>query len=323
MLTVQFFRALPAMLAGIGLAMTIGLATASAGTRTVETAFGPVSISGQPERVVTLYEGALDAAVATGVSPQGAVITRGGTTVAGYIQPRVEGIRIVGAPGETNIEAVLALRPDLILAAPYTSEEQFRILSRIAPTVVPDVPAFQPDSWIRETQLYGEALGREAEAEAAIAKVQARMDEVQGLLAQGLAQQGSDAALVRWMPQGAMLMSRHLFSANVIRAAGFDLQDGGVVAEGRPHSRPLSHENLELIDRSWVFLATLNSDGEEALLSARRAPAFGRLQAVRSDRVVHVDGQLWTSASGPLAALAILDQIQQTLAPRMTAGTSE
>ena len=80
--------------------------------------------------------------------------------------------------------------------------------------------------------------------------------------------------------------------------------------EGRPHSEPLSLENLSSMDQSWVFLATLNEDGDKALDAARKSPAFARLNAVQNDQVIGVSGQLWTSATGPLAALAILDDIE-------------
>ena len=92
-----------------------GLGQAMAETRTVESAYGPVQINGQPGRVVTLYEGALDAALAVDANAVGAVITRGGSDVAEYIKSEAGDIAIVGAPAETNIEAVIAARPDLIL----------------------------------------------------------------------------------------------------------------------------------------------------------------------------------------------------------------
>lgn len=104
-----------------------------------------------------------------GVQPVGAIVTRGGNQVAEYIQPRVGDVQIVGTPGETNLEAVIALAPDLILASARTTEPQYRLLSRIAPTIVPDVPAFQPDTWKRETRLFARALDRAEAGEAAIA----------------------------------------------------------------------------------------------------------------------------------------------------------
>ena len=287
--------------------------TVHADTRTVETAYGPVSIEGTPARVVTLYEGALDAAIATGIKPVGAIITRGGTDVAEYIQSQANGVDIVGTPGETNIEAVIALKPDLILASAQLSKEQYNLLSQIAPTIVPDFPAFTPDTWKQETRLFAEALGRASVGKKVISGVEDRIAEVSKLVDTKLGPDQRKTALIRWMPQGPLVMSEGLFSASLLNATGFNVSSGGSVKDGRPHSHPLSQENLGLIDHQWIFLATLNADGNEALQAARKSPAFQRLKANRSGQIATVNGQLWTSASGPLAATEILNDIANTI----------
>ena len=81
------------------------------------------------------------------------------------------------------------------------------------------------------------------------------------------------------------------------------------------HSDVLSLENLSQVDGDWLFLATLNEDGQAALAAAKQSNAFTRLNVVEKERVVPVDGQLWTSANGPLAAQAILDDIEAALLP--------
>jgi len=248
----------------------------------------------------------------------GAVITRGGNSVAEYIQMQAGDISIVGTPGETNIEAVIGLAPDIILAPSYTTEEQFRLLSRIAPTIVPEVTIFQADSWKQEARVYATALGRAEAGEESIAEVENRISEVARLMDGILAENDRKTALIRWMPQGPLVMAKGLFSASLLTAVGFNVDDAGIVKDGRPHSHPLSQENLGLIDHQWVFLATLNADGKEALRAAQTSPAFQRMQANQNDRVVTVNGQLWTSASGPIAALKILDDISNEVKNRAT-----
>lgn len=283
--------------------------------RTLETAFGEVEVSDAPERVVTLYEGALDTSLAAGVTPLGAVTTRGGTDVAAYIGEHTDtsALEIVGVVREINIEAVLRLQPDLILASPTLPTEQYQLLSRIAPTVVPPTQGMAPDNWKDEARLYGQALGRESEVNDAITSVEQRATE----LAQVLdgADVGGTAFLVRWMPAGPMVMSEKLFSTGLLEQVGLDIQDEGLVPEDSGHSDVLSLENLSLVDADWLFLATLNEDGRAALDAAKQSNAFSRLNVVQNERVVPVDGQLWSSASGPLAAQAILDNIEEALLP--------
>ncbi|MES1933516.1 ABC transporter periplasmic protein [Salinisphaera shabanensis T35B1] len=304
----SFFNGRRAALGAIAILILALFAGPAQAARALDTAYGTVEIDGAPERVVTLYEGALDAAVALGTKPVAAVATRGGDSVAHYLQERVPGIAIVGTVRETNIEAVVAQRPDIILASASLSEPQYRLLSKIAPTVVPKGSYFAADAWQNETRLFARALDREDKAEQLIDAFQSRADEIGAQIPDN-----TEATVARWMPQGPLVMSPRIFAGRVLGAAGFESNGSATIADNRPHSDPLSLENLDRIDSDWLFLATLNADGESALAKARTSPAFERLDVVQRDQVVPVDGQLWTSASGPLAANAILDDIARAL----------
>ncbi|NOK64363.1 MAG: ABC transporter substrate-binding protein [Chloroflexi bacterium AL-W] len=83
--------------------------------------------------------------------------------------------------------------------------------------------------------------------------------------------------------------------------------------QGHYHSEPLSLEQLDLIDGDWLFLSTLNPDGEQAMNDAMDNQLFQQLNAVMSDSVSVVDGTVWTSRGGPLAALIVLEDITEEL----------
>ncbi|WP_085917257.1 ABC transporter substrate-binding protein [Halomonas sp. CSM-2] len=298
----------------VGLLLS-GLWGGAAQARTLDTAFGDVEVTGTPERVVTLYEGALDASLAAGVTPLGAVTTRGGDNVAEYVEAHLGDERpaIMGVVREINIEAVLEQRPDLILAPARLTEEQYQLLSRIAPTVVPPTQPIAPDNWKDEARLYGNALNRQDVIEDAISAVDQRAAELASALEN--AGVGGTAFVVRWMPGGPMVMSKNLFAAGLLDQVGLTVEDAGLVGERGVHSDVLSLENLSRVDGDWLFLATLNKDGREALEAAKQSSAFTRLDVVQRDQVVPVNGQLWSSANGPLAAQAILDDIEAALLP--------
>ncbi|WP_235040068.1 ABC transporter substrate-binding protein [Vreelandella profundi] len=288
---------------------------ANAQARELDTAFGKVEVPDSPARVVTLYEGALDASVAAGITPIGAVATRGGNEVATYMSEHIDTrqLEMVGVARETNIEAVLRLQPDLILATPQLPEEQYRLLSRIAPTVVPESNGMSRERWKAESRLYGQALGKEAEVDEALESVEQRAAELNQRLSE--AQVGGTAYLARWMPAGPMVMSTELFATGVLASTGISVEDERLVKEGSAHSDILSLENLSMIDGDWLFLATLNDEGQQALDAAEQSSAFTRLNVVQQGHVVPVNGQVWSSASGPLAAQAILDDIEKALLP--------
>ncbi|SNY98957.1 ABC transporter substrate-binding protein [Halomonas sp. hl-4] len=298
----------------VGLLLSVCLVSAVQ-ARTLDTAFGEVDVTGTPERVVTLYEGALDASLAAGITPLGAVTTRGGDNVAEYVEAHLGDERpaIMGVVREINTEAVLEQRPDLILAPVQLAEEQYQLLSRIAPTVVPPSQPLAPDNWKDEARLYGKALNREEAIDDAINAVEERAAALASDLEK--AGVGGNAFVVRWMPGGPMVMSKNLFTAGLLADVGLTVEDAGLVGERGVHSDVLSLENLAQVDGDWLFLATLNEDGQEALESAKQSSAFTRLEVVQREQVVPVNGQLWTSANGPLAAQAILDDVEAALLP--------
>jgi len=295
------------LLAFSGLVALLPLGTALAESRALDTAYGEIKLEGTPQRVITLGENALDVALSVGVKPVGSVATRGGSDVSDYLKDKAGAIKIVGTARETNLESVFALQPDLILASPELTKDQYQKLSLIAPTVVPKGSSFE--DWRNNVEFYGEALAKPAEAKAAIAAVDTRIESLKGKI-----EPGQVASVVRWSPQGPGVMSQHLFVGQLLSQLGFKGTAMAAALTKKPHSDALSLENLSRIDGDWLFLATLNADGDKALEQARQQPAFARLKAVSSGHVQSVDGQIWSSGSGPLAANVILDDVEKAIA---------
>ncbi|PZW68924.1 iron complex transport system substrate-binding protein [Pseudomonas sp. URMO17WK12:I1] len=295
------------LLALSGLFVLLPLGGALAESRSLDTAYGEIKLDGTPQRVVTLSENALDVALAVGVKPLGSVATRGGSDVSAYLKDKAGDIKIVGTARETNLESVFALQPDLILAGPELSKDQYQKLSLIAPTLVPKGNAFA--DWRHNVEFYGQTLGKQPEAKAAIAAVDARIEDLKGKI-----EPGQVASVVRWSPQGPGVMSQHLFVGQMLGQLGFKGTAMAAELTRKPHSDALSLENLSRIDGDWLFLATLNADGDKALEQARQQPAFARLKAVSSGHVQSVDGQIWSSGAGPLAANVILDDVEKAVA---------
>ena len=279
---------------------------ATAQERTVETAFGPVTIQGEVQRVITLDEGALDTVLALGLKPVGSVAARGGKELPKYLQEHASDVPVVGVTREPNLEAIFAQRPQLILASPGLEKRVYDVLSKMAPTIVPSTPATAP--WAERNALYVSALGKEAEMQKRVAEVESRIEALRARIAPN-----QTFSVVRWMPQGPMAMSSQLITGQLLTALG--LQSTKVASElgERPHSDILSLENLGSVDADWMFLATLNDQGDATLATARQQPAFTRLNAVRNQQAVAVDGQVWSSGTGVLAAHQILDDIERIL----------
>ena len=274
--------------------------------RTLDTVKGQVELKGQPERVVVLDEGALDVALSAGVTPVATLAIRGGTGIADYLQDYVEQpIEIVGTVREPNLESIFKLRPDLILAPATLPDTLYKKLVRIAPTVVPPENNVYED-WTKTARLYAQALDKEAELDTQLEQLDTQFDELKSKW-----QQPYTVSVVRWNPQGPILMSGQLFTGQLLKKAGLQTLELADSFTSRPHSDTLSLENLIQVDADWLLLASINADGKKALEDTQKQPAFKQLKAVQNDKVQIVDGQIWSSSYGPLAAKVILNDLEK------------
>lgn len=283
-------------------------APAAAADRVIETRYGPVTVPAAPQRVVTLDEGALDTALAVGVTPVGAISSRLTAGVAPYLADQVPGIAIVGSPAETNFEAVVAAAPDLILTGNRVDEETFKNLSAIAPTIVPTNGMAK---WQDAAREYAAALGRSAELDAVLVDVDAQISALRAKLAIA---PGTTGAVIRWMPQGPLVMGRLLTSVGLLEQLGLALPQIALdLGTDAPHTDVLSLEQLSATDTDWLFVATFNAEGDQALAAVREQAAFSQLKAAQSEQVVSVNAQLWSSAFGPIATQQMLADIERGL----------
>lgn len=303
MMPMIFRRLVATLLAGL-LALP-----AMAETRQVQDAFGnTVSVPAEPKRVITLSEIDLDTALALGVTPVGTINGRGQAAPPRYLNGRLPaGIEVVGDIDNPNLETLLELQPDLILTGPV-KPEQLAILNEIAPTVITFSWA-RP--WQESMQRTAQALNRETEAKAVLERYWTRVEEARKRLA---GHQGETLSIVRWNPKGPSYMFLDAFSSSVVEDIGL-VRPPHQQDPGHTHSMALSLESLELLDADWLVIGTLATSGEavEAMHQAEQTPAFRQLSAIQAKRFGAVDGSLWTSLGGPMAALQVIEDIETLL----------
>lgn len=278
-----------------------------AGPRAVTDATGTqVSVPAEPKRVIALSEQDLDGALAVGVTPVGTVNGRGQKAPPAYLGSRVAGIQVVGDVAKPTMDKVIAATPDLILAGSVTDEQILAQLRQIAPTVVTYQPA---DDWKKAFRKLGEALGKTDAVQAWFGVYDKKADESKAKFG---ANAGAKVSLVRWNPQGPGIMQTEHFASLVAADLGLS-RPAGQQEKGFAHTAPLSLERLSTIDGDWIFLGTLNAEGQTALATAKATPAFQQLEAVKKSRLVAVDGTVWTSRGGPLAAMQVIDDFTKAL----------
>lgn len=265
-----------------------------------------VQVPVEPKKVVALSEQDLDGLLALGVKPAGTVNGRGQQAPPAYLGDLTAGITIVGTVAEPAMDAINDLEPDLILAGGVADEQRLAALRDIAPTVVTYKPE---DDWKTAFKKTADSVNRAAAAETWLADYDTKAAEAKTAIA---AHAGESASIIRWNPDGPVVMLKDSFASLVVQDAGLvrpDTQQD----PGFAHTDVLSLENLDKADGDWIFASTLQPGSAEALTEAKETPAFAALGAVKAERFVEVDGTLWTSRGGPLGALKVLEDLKTHL----------
>ncbi len=278
----------------------------AAGQRAVGHALGETRVPANPQRVVVLDMGELDMALALGVEPVGYATYTAGEELAPYLRDGIAGSTWVGTVQQPNLEAILALKPDLILTNKLRHEAIYDQLSPIAPTVVAETVRGE---WKNSLRLHAEALGRTAEADRIMARYEQRLEEFKRAMGPRLAE--TEVSLVRSFPDHVRIYMKDSFMGTVIADAGLPrppAQDKRVFME------QASEERIPDLGGDVMFTMYWNRAQGEQLSKLKNHPLWSRLDVVRQGRVYEVDDRVWGTGLGPLAANLILDDLFKYLA---------
>lgn len=280
----------------------------SSATRTVKDATGKaVKVPAHPKRVVTLTQEDLDAVLALGIKPVGITNGQGLNKPPAYLADKVKGIDVVGNLLQPVMDKVVAAKPDLILAGDMQDEQVLKQLREITPaTVVTMAPA---DDWKLSFRGIGNAVNQLPKANKVIADHEAAAKKAGKELGK---EQGAEVSIVRWNPDGPSWMEKKQFASGVALEMGLK-RPKNQQKDGNAHTPSLSLEKINEIDGDWLFLSTLTSDGEKALKDVQKKPAYRDLGAVEKNHVVTVDGSVWSTRGGPLAADSVMNDISKAL----------
>ena len=179
-------------------------------------------------------------------------------------------------------------------------------LQKVAPTLVTISAGVD---WQTGFKQMAALLAQEDKAMAFLAQYQQRVAALRAQI-----KPAQTVSIVRWDPKGPGFMFKDAFASLVVQDLGLQRPASQQTA-GANHSPPLSLEALSEIDADWVFIGTLAPEGEAAntLKTVQNSPPFQQLNAVKQQRVRVIDGSLWTIMGGPLAAMAVLDDLEKNL----------
>lgn len=275
--------------------------------RSVGHALGEARIEGQPQRIVTLYQGATDSALALGLEPVGVVESWVERPMYRYLRGDLpERVRFLGLETQPDLEAVAGLAPELIVGARYRHAGVYPLLSRIAPTVIADT-AHDFEAML---ELMGEASGRQTEAQVLLAEWRARVDEFRCRAEARLGEAWPQRVLVVSFRGDHVRLYYDGFARHILDQLGF-LRPAGQQGSGWG-IKLVSRETLPALDADAIFVFMRDDAAVAELHHEWTAhPLWQRLEAVEQGHVYYVDPVIWSMGAGILAAHRLLDELYE------------
>lgn len=241
-----------------------------------------VTIPARPQRVVAVEY--LGDVLAVGTKPVGSV--RHLIDSLSVYPDKVQGVEDIGDWSANNLEKIVSLSPDLIIAAVYATPEQIEQLSKIAPTVV---PPYQGLDVFGRLKGIADIVGRPDEAAAWTARFEAKAKQAKEKL-KPFIKEGETAAVFqitgkRFMAYGARNVGHVLY--NVLGFAPPEPVKAKIAADVNFNIADISPEVLPeyAADRIFIVNTSGDPDGDKKLAELKESAVWKNLPAVKNHKV--------------------------------------
>ncbi|EEM11360.1 YfiY (ABC transport system substrate-binding protein) [Bacillus pseudomycoides] len=302
---------LTVMIAGCGKEEKKETNTAAEGKESyvIKHAMGETTIKGIPKRVVVLTNEGAEALLAVGVTPVGSTKPRAGEEWYPHLAKELKDTKVVGTERDVNLEAIMELKPDLIIGNKMRHEKVYEQLKEIAPTVYAETLR---GDWKENFTLYTKAVNKEKEGQKALDDYKKRIEAIKEKLGDKIV---SKVSIIRFVPGDVRIYQKNSFSGIVLQDIGFKrppLQDKDDFA-----IKGVTKEQIPNMDGDYLFYftsdkdANKNNEGNTIAKEWTEDPLFKQLQASKNNKVFEVDEVIWNTAGGIKAANLMLDDIEK------------
>lgn len=293
----RFQTALATAVALALLGSTSIVALAQSETHMVTHARGETEVPTHPQRVVVLEPVQLDTAIALNIVPVGSPVLNATAGIPKYLGEKAADIAVVGTFTELKLEAIAALRPDLIIGTEMRFSALYDQLSAIAPTVF---MAAQTDPWRDNVDFTARALGSETGADWLLSAYDARCEDIK--LRYGVA--GKTAQFIRPRDTVLSIYAPTSFAGGTLECVGFKIPDR---EWDDAISSDISPENILSATADYVFVAAANPEDPNAI------PPSIQANVASFPNLFPSATAYWVSGVGPVGGMAVLDDIEKAL----------
>lgn len=288
------------------LAALIAFTAASAASAlTVKDAKGDFTIDYTPSRIVALEYSFVDSLAQVGVSPVGVADDNNVNRILKSVRDKVQPWTSVGTRPQPSLEAIAALKPDLIIADLSRHEAVYAELQKIAPVLILRSRYETYTDNLKSAQTIADVVGKSEQMKQRLAEHEQTMQAYKARIPQGL--------------KGAIGLSRETsfaittdlsYTGSLLAYLGFNVDKS---ADGVSANNNTGLEQLAVSNPDWLFV--VNYRDESLFKKWATEPLYQALTAVEKNQVYTTDNaDLWTRSRGLDAA----EEVAKTIVEAVT-----
>ena len=273
-------------------------------TRTIKHAMGTTTLTSVPKRVVILFNGMVDISLTLGVAPIGAVESWVQQPWYHYLRADMVGTKNLGSELQPNIEAIAALKPDLIIGAKTRHEKIYSQLSAIAPTLYAD----QLFEWKDNLKLAAGALNKEAAATSFMNNWNKRVADFKSKIS---GRPNTEVSLVRFYDDNSARVYITGFAGSILQELGLK-RPKAQQSPDKVFIDLASEEQIPLMNGDIIFDITSSNGGGDEFKTQQawqKSPLWNNLKAVKNGKYYKVNDVTWNMSGGATAAKMMLDDL--------------
>lgn len=246
--------------------------------------------------------------LALGIQPAGSVIGGDVKDFLPHVADQLKGTQKLGVVTDPDMEALLALQPDVIYIDKEYSGKDLAKFEQIAPTIVMDM---DQGTWQDQLKEIATHVGLEKKADTFIAEYDTKAAQVSTLIHRQL---GADAKVmaIRMTPKELRVMSTaRPLGPIMFEDLKLQMADGvDKISKDEPY-QVISKEVLPDFNADAIFvIISKGNDAQTNFDELEKNPLWLNLKAVKNKHVYVLDGQKWLDYSSLGQQMALEDAAQ-------------
>ena len=263
-----------------------------------------VTVTGDPDRVVTVQPSFADEASLAGVSPVGIGDDNDPGLIIPQIKDRLKPYTSIGLRQSPNVAVIGQLHPDLIIADYVANVGMLAQLRAIAPTIALLSDHTDYNQNLDSALNVGVALNKCTQMKAALAAHANAMAKIKAELNQA---DHRSFIVALSNKKNTSVFNYQQYATTVVSSLGLTAAaKGGQFQAG--DAKGTSMETLVTLDPGVIFYANENNAPASLLTSWEQSPVFQAMAAYKDHAIYHVDQRAWSLMRGVTASAVIAQQ---------------